>query len=76
MGRRFVGWVVAALGAAIVVLSVLADAFGIGGQDYVFGWLQMTGVVVGSAVVTIWLVRGRGLRGRLVRVQRRRLHTA
>ena len=50
MERRFVAWVVVAVGAVLLVLSALADSLGIGAEDGL-GWKQTTGVVVGAAVL-------------------------
>jgi hypothetical protein len=65
MGKRYRGWVVATSGVALVGLSVLADALPVGGEDYTFGWLQKTGVLVGCSLVAALVVRARELHGSL-----------
>ena len=50
MDRRLVAWIVVVAGAVLLVLSVLADSIGLGGEDG-FGWKQTTGVVVGAVVL-------------------------
>lgn len=39
------------LGAAIVAISVLADAIGIGAVPNVVGWKQYSGAVIGLVIV-------------------------
>jgi hypothetical protein len=52
MGRKGLLAVLIAAGLGLVVMSVAADAAGIGlGHDYVFGWEQKLGVAVGATVV-------------------------
>jgi hypothetical protein len=70
MGQRFTGWVVAASGTALVVVSVFADAVPVGGEDYTFGWLQKTGVLVGCSLVAALVVRARELHRSLPAVPR------
>ena len=50
--RRPLGIVIALVGAAATAIAALANPLGIGEED-VFGWLQITGVIVG-AVVTLF----------------------
>jgi hypothetical protein len=46
--RRLIGWVVAAVGAAIAIIGGLADQFGLGGEGVdEFGSKQVVAVVVG-----------------------------
>ncbi len=46
--RRLIGWVVAAVGAAIAIIGGLADQFGLGGEGVdEFGSKQVAAVVVG-----------------------------
>jgi len=42
------------IGAAVAVVAALANPLGLGEED-VFGWLQITGVVVGVIVALIGL---------------------
>ncbi|MEP7223609.1 MAG: hypothetical protein ABI783_01460 [Actinomycetota bacterium] len=50
MDRKRLGWVLAALGAILVVLSALADPVGLGGDDAV-GYKQWTGIAVGGVLI-------------------------
>lgn len=61
MERRHLGYVLLGLGAALVVLSALADPIGIG-EDGGFGWKQTVGVVAGAVLAAggAWLVYSRG----------------
>ena len=63
MDRRQVGYVLIGLGAALVVLSTLADPIGIG-EGGGFGWKQTVGVVVGAVLAAggAWLLYSRGAR--------------
>jgi hypothetical protein len=70
MGQRFTSWVVTVSGVALVVVSVLADALLIGGEDYTFGWMQKTGVLVGCSVVAALVVHARELHRSLPAVPR------
>ncbi len=51
---RPVGIVLALAGAAGLAISALADPLGIG-EGNVFGWLQITGVIVGAVVTLLGL---------------------
>lgn len=51
--------VIVALGIVIILLSVLADALGLGRVEG-FGWKQTVGVLVGIALVGVgYYLRGR-----------------
>jgi hypothetical protein len=50
-GRMRHGWALILCGLVIVTFSVLADAVGVGNGDYVFGWEQKLGVLVGTGMV-------------------------
>jgi hypothetical protein len=65
MSRRGLVVVVIALGSSIVALSVAADAIGLGGGNYVFGWEQKLGVAVGTAMVWFTVLHALGWRARL-----------
>jgi hypothetical protein len=54
MEQRPVGIFIAALGAVGIAVSALADPLGLG-EGHVFGWLQITGVVLGAVVVLLGL---------------------
>jgi hypothetical protein len=54
MEQRPLGIVVFVIGAVGAVISALADPLGIGTED-VFGWLQITGVIVGAVIALIGL---------------------
>ncbi len=47
MNERTFGMIFAAGGALLVLLSVLADPIGVGGNEDTFGWKQWVGVAVG-----------------------------
>jgi hypothetical protein len=50
--RRFVGWVVAAVGVVIAVLGGLADQIGLGGEGPdEFGTKQVAALVVGLVLI-------------------------
>ena len=49
MSQSTLGFVVAAIGVIVVVVSVLADPLGIGSSD-TFGWRQIAGVVIGATI--------------------------
>lgn len=72
MDRDLLGGIVIVVGAALVVLSVLADPIGIGSSDG-FGWQQTLGVVVGALAIVIGLIVVT-FRGDLHRVRRLQLH--
>lgn len=63
MQLKQIGALAIALGAIAVLLSLLADTLGIGGNEEEFGWKQLTllavGVVVAAAGV-VAVVRGPG----------------
>jgi hypothetical protein len=48
------GLVIALVGAAGTAVAALADPLGIG-EGHVFGWLQITGVVIGGLVTLLGL---------------------
>ena len=50
------------VGAALAIVSGLGDVLGIGGDEGVFGWKQILGLVVGVALLAVGL--GRLLPGR------------
>lgn len=52
MDPRPAGIVLALAGAVGLVISALADPLGIG-EGEVFGWLQITGVIVGAVVALL-----------------------
>ena len=60
MERRQIGYLVAALGALLIVVSALADPIGVG-EGSGFGWKQAVGIVVGAVLVAVgaWLLYGR-----------------
>lgn len=51
MNRKSLGVLLAVLGAALAVVSALADSVDIGMTG--FGWKQVTGVIVGVVVVLV-----------------------
>jgi hypothetical protein len=54
MDERPLGLVVALLGAVGTAIAALANPLGIG-ETEVFGWLQITGVIVGGVVTLLGL---------------------
>jgi hypothetical protein len=54
MEERPLGIVVFLIGAIGALISAFADPLGIGTED-VFGWLQITGVIVGAVIALIGL---------------------
>ena len=50
--ERPLGIVIALLGAVGIAVAALADPLGIG-EGHVFGWLQLTGVVIGGVVTLL-----------------------
>jgi membrane associated rhomboid family serine protease len=44
------GLAILAVGVVLALVSLLADSLGLGGQPDVFGWKQVTGLVVGLAL--------------------------
>jgi hypothetical protein len=54
VNRRVLGGVVAAIGAAILVVSVSANELGVGDTSS-FGWKQTTGAILGGAVIVVGL---------------------
>jgi hypothetical protein len=51
---RLLGVVIALVGVAATAIAALANPLGIG-EDEVFGWLQITGVIVGGLVTLFGL---------------------
>jgi NADH:ubiquinone oxidoreductase subunit 6 (subunit J) len=54
MEERPVGIVIALVGAVGTAIAALANPLGIG-ETEVFGWLQITGVIVGAVVTLLGL---------------------
>jgi len=52
--HRPLGIILVVVGAVVAVVAALANPLGLGEED-VFGWLQITGVVVGAIVALIGL---------------------
>ena len=55
MSRRSLGSALVALGLVVTAISALANQIGIGDDDS-FGWLQISGVVVGLLVAAAGFV--------------------
>ncbi len=54
--RKLVGWAVAALGAVIAVVGVLADSLGMGGEGPdEFGPKQVAALVMGLVLIVVGL---------------------
>jgi hypothetical protein len=54
MEQRPLGIVIALIGAVVTAVAALANPLGLGEED-VFGWLQITGVIVGAVVILLGL---------------------
>lgn len=54
MEQRTLGFVVALVGAVGTAIAAFADPLGIG-EGEVFGWLQITGVIIGGIVLLVGL---------------------
>jgi len=56
MNKRAIGFILIALGVILLVVSLLADVVGIGG-NIGFGWKQILGSAIGiiAALVGVWL---------------------
>ena len=57
MGSKGLSGALVLVGVGLVALSVTADAIGIGPGDYVFGWEQKLGVVVGASLAWVAALR-------------------
>ena len=55
MDPRPAGLIIAMVGAVGTAIAALADPLGIG-EGNVFGWLQLTGVIIGGIVTLLGLV--------------------
>jgi hypothetical protein len=56
MVTRWWNWAILALGVVILLLSILADALGLGRFEE-FGWKQTVGVVVGIVLIAVGYYR-------------------
>jgi hypothetical protein len=54
MDERPLGFVIALVGAVGTAVAAFADPLGIG-EGEVFGWLQITGVIIGGIVLLLGL---------------------
>jgi len=61
MDRKRMGYLLAGIGVALLVVSALADPIGIG-EGGGFGWKQAVGVIVGAVLAAggLWLLYVRG----------------
>ena len=53
--KKIIGILMIVIGIALLIISLLADTFGLGGAAG-FGWKQILGSVVGAAAVVAGLV--------------------
>ena len=63
MQPKQLGALAIALGAIAILLALLADSIGVGGQEDKFGWKQVTLLVIGVALAiggVVSLLRGEG----------------
>jgi uncharacterized membrane protein len=60
MSKRTIGFVLIAIGAAMAVVSLAADAIGIGTKPGI-NWLQLVGIAIGVIVALFggWLALGK-----------------
>lgn len=58
MAPRHVAQILLVVGILLVLVSLFADALGVGGQPG-FGWKQTVGLVIGVALVALGLWRRR-----------------
>jgi uncharacterized membrane protein len=58
MSKKTIGLVLIVIGVILAILSLAADAIGIGNQQG-FGWQQILGTIVGIVIILIgiWLPR-------------------
>jgi hypothetical protein len=63
VSRRVMGWVIVAVGAAVVVLSAAADPIGLshGGSARLFGYRQILGIIAGALALAIGLSLALGI---------------
>ena len=61
MNDRVIGLIMAATGALLVLVAVLADPLGIGGQEDTFGWKQWLLVVAGAIALAAGAALAAGL---------------
>ncbi len=50
MSKRNIGIAMIAAGVLLILVSLLADAIGLGANTAVIGWKQILGAVVGAAL--------------------------
>ncbi|UCC62528.1 MAG: hypothetical protein JSV36_17470 [Anaerolineae bacterium] len=55
MGGKTAGIILLVVGIAVVIVSLIADALGIGNNPSVFGPQQIAGTVVGAIVAIVGL---------------------
>jgi hypothetical protein len=50
MSKRNLGIAMIVVGVMLIMVSLLADAIGVGAQPSIIGWKQILGAVIGAAV--------------------------
>ncbi len=65
--NRPTGIIALVLGIAAILLAVLADSLGIGGQEDTFGWKQVVLLVLGVVAAGVGVAILTGLLGQAVR---------
>lgn len=55
-GRKTAGIVLLVVGIIVLVLSLFADTFGLGGSASIFGPYQIAGTILGAIVTVVGLV--------------------
>jgi len=55
MDKKYTGISIIIIGAAIAVISLIADVIGLGGDPSVIGWKQLLGAGVGVVIIAVGL---------------------
>lgn len=57
MDKKYTGISIIIIGAAITIISLIADVIGLGGDPSVIGWKQLLGAGVGVVIIAagLWL---------------------
>ena len=64
MNEKRFGLILAVAGVALVLLAVVADPLGVGGNEDTFGWKQWLGVAVGIVTAAAGAALAAGLKRR------------
>jgi len=55
MDKKYTGISIIIIGAAIAIISLIADVIGLGGDPSVIGWKQLLGAGVGVVIIAVGL---------------------